>query len=80
MKNKFLLLMFFIPILLCGCEKKQIEEEYAPPKIEQEIIVEENTYIDNNKTPISLYQLNNNKCKNIVYFYLIRSLKKTVNK
>ena len=57
--KKYLLLLF-IPLLLCGCEKEKanLEIKTVTPEVEKEEVVP--LYTDLNTTPIGIYSLNGN--------------------
>lgn len=57
---KKLLILFFIPILLCGCESREEKIEIEPSPTEAHIEEAVPKYVDFNQTPIGIYQLNGN--------------------
>ena len=59
------IILIIIPLLLlCGCEKKEIKEEkIIKPEVQKEEVKPD--YIDTNKTPIGIYELNGNTLKKL---------------
>ena len=80
MKKIFLLLMFVF-ILLCGCEKKEEEKKVIKDNEEniEEVVEEVDTYKDLNNTPIGIYSLQGNKLVKLTSFNTQLVVEKDIN-